>query len=223
MKRHLPEWDDGERAKIAFDKIWDDLAELPLLQADEIDRVVDGGHFTWNTIKEPWRISETQQQILFALSRGFTVGEISKARGIGQQSVSTQLKRVRIRLRVKTNEEAVSVAIGSGIIDAIDRDPELGDRINVRGISARLKDTLKLMAQGETNSDIAQLLGVSEEAIKDRVKELCNLMGARNRTHAVSLAFTTGRLTMSGWNNNKKRDAPERASLVAVQSSRPDY
>lgn len=215
MVRYLPEWDDGERARIAFDKIWDDLAELPLIQEKEINRVVDGGHFTWNTIKEPWTISETQEEILLALSRGGTPTSIAKERGIDQRTVSTQLKRIRIRLRAKTNEEAITVAIGSGIIPAIDRDQQTGDRINVRGLSDRHKKTLKLMALGESNEEIGESLGISAETVKDRVKEICGLMGARNRTHAVTLAFTTGRLAVSV-SEHKKRDAPERASLRAA-------
>ena len=87
------------------------------------------------------------------------------------------------------------------MITAINRDPQLGDRVNVRSLTERHKNVLKLMALGETNEEIAQLLGLSVETIKDRVREICDLMGARNRTHAVSLAFTTGRLVVSGSNH----------------------
>jgi DNA-binding CsgD family transcriptional regulator len=201
MVRHLPEWEDEDRAKIAFDKIWDDLAELPLVEEKEVNRVVDGGHFVWSTIGQPWKLSETQEEILREMARGMRPFEIAQKRNINVRSVSTHLKRIRIRLRVKTNEEAIAVAIGSGIVPAIVRDPELGDRINVRGLTERHKTVLKLMAEGEQNDEIAEVLGLSIETVKDHVKEICNLMGARNRTHAVSLAFTTGRLVLSSSNH----------------------
>lgn len=197
MVRHLPEWEDEDRAKIAFDKIWDDLAELPLIEEGDINKTVDQGHFTWNTISKPWKLSETQEEILREMASGLRPFEIAARRRIDTRSVGTHLKRIRVRLRVKTNEEAIAVAIGSGIVPAISRDPELGDRVNVRGLTERHKTVLKLMAEGEQNDEIAELLGLSPETIKDRVREICDLMGARNRTHAVALAFATGRLSLS--------------------------
>lgn len=197
MVRHLPEWEDEDRAKIAFDKIWDDLAELPLVEEKEVNRVVDGGHFVWSTITQPWKLSDTQEEYLYCISRGETPRQIATRKGLKLTSVNAQIGRARIRLRASTNEEAIAVAIGSGIIPAIDRDPLLGDRVNVRGFTERHKNVIKLMALGEQNDEIAEVLGLSVETVKDYVKEICLLMGARNRTHAVSLAFQTGRLTLS--------------------------
>lgn len=197
MIKHLPEWSDEERAQIAFSRLLDDMAELPLIPENEINKIVDQGHFTWNTIRKPWRLSKTQEEILLLLSQGKMPTSIGEQRGITTRTVATHLGRIRTRLRVRTNEEAVAVAIGSGIIPAIERDPELGDRINVRGIDDKHKKVLKLLATGETNDGIAQLLGLSTDTVKDRIEGLCLLMGARNRTHAVSLAFMTGRLTLN--------------------------
>lgn len=202
-KQHLPDWEDEERAKVAFDKIWDDLADMPLVRETEVDLVVDSGHFTWNTIQQPWRLSETQEEILFALSRGKTPSQIAEARNITNKTVATQLRRIRVRLRCKTNEEAVAVGIGSGIIPAINRDPKQGDRMNIKGLPSFLGKTLLLMAEGNTNEELGQLLGIHTESAKDRVEQICQLMGARNRTHAVALGFATGRIALSDSRHKK--------------------
>jgi len=207
ISKILPEMPDPEKALEAFERIWDDLMDLPLVKEEEVDRIVDKGHFVFSTISKPWTLSRAQEEIVFSLSRGETYSSIAKKRGCTTKTVAAQAGRARIRLRTKTNEETIAVAIGSGIISAISRDPILGDRTNIRGLAKRHKDVLRLMALGETNDEIAEQLGVSAEAVKDRVEEIRELMGARNRTHAVALAFMTGRLVLS--TSRHQTDRPE--------------
>jgi DNA-binding CsgD family transcriptional regulator len=197
VTKHLPEWADGDRARVAFDEIWGDLAELPLVKEHDVDRVVDTGHFVWGTITKPWVLSKAQEEVLRDLTLGMTPGQIAHRRGIKTRTVNTHIARARVRLRCKTTEQAIAVAIGSGVVHAIDRDPQLGDRVNVRSMSKRHKDTLALVAEGNTTDEIADLMGVSPETVKDRVEEVLQIMGARNRPHAVALAFSTGRMHVS--------------------------
>lgn len=56
----------------------------------------------------------------------------------------------------------------------------------------RYRLTLELVCAGLTNGEIACSLGVSEEAIKSRMKVLKNRYGARTRAHLVALAIRAG-------------------------------
>jgi two-component system nitrate/nitrite response regulator NarP len=48
---------------------------------------------------------------------------------------------------------------------------------------------LKAIADGETNKDIARLIGTSEGNVKAIVRSICIQLGAKNRAHAVKLAL----------------------------------
>jgi DNA-binding NarL/FixJ family response regulator len=61
------------------------------------------------------------------------------------------------------------------------------ERITAREVSA-----LKLVAAGFCNRDIGKALNVSEETVKTRVKNILFKLGARDRTHAVSIAVRRG-------------------------------
>lgn len=58
----------------------------------------------------------------------------------------------------------------------------------------RLREVLELLAEGYTNARIARLLGVSENAVRTRVRALYADLGARDRAHAVALGFRCGAL-----------------------------
>ena len=51
---------------------------------------------------------------------------------------------------------------------------------------------LDLVSQGRSNAEIGALLFLSEETIKTYVKRILREMGARNRAHAVAIAFQRG-------------------------------
>jgi DNA-binding CsgD family transcriptional regulator len=55
-----------------------------------------------------------------------------------------------------------------------------------------LRATLRLVADGRTNRQIASELGLSEHAVKDRLRALFRDLGARDRAHAVALGIRTG-------------------------------
>jgi DNA-binding CsgD family transcriptional regulator len=62
--------------------------------------------------------------------------------------------------------------------------------------SPRKVEVLKLMADGHTNVAIANLLDISEETVKTHVKSLAHILGSKNRTHTVALAFRNGLLML---------------------------
>lgn len=60
--------------------------------------------------------------------------------------------------------------------------------------SPRKLEVLELMADGNTNQAIAGMLEISEETVKTYVKDLGHILGSKNRTHTVSLAYRSGLL-----------------------------
>ena len=53
-------------------------------------------------------------------------------------------------------------------------------------------DVLRLIAAGNANKEIAAQLSVTEETIKSRVKNILDKLGAKDRTHAVSIGLKRG-------------------------------
>lgn len=56
---------------------------------------------------------------------------------------------------------------------------------------------LALVADGFDNSEIALLLAIEVETVKSHLKKAYLRLGARNRAHAVSLAYRTGLLSIT--------------------------
>ncbi len=59
-------------------------------------------------------------------------------------------------------------------------------------LSAREVDVLLLIARGLSNAEIADNLGLSIETIRTHVKHVYMKTGARDRAHAVIIAYESG-------------------------------
>jgi len=59
-------------------------------------------------------------------------------------------------------------------------------------LTPRETQTLKYVAEGYSNKQIAHALYVSEQTIKNHVSAVQHKLGANNRTHAVVLALRSG-------------------------------
>jgi len=53
-------------------------------------------------------------------------------------------------------------------------------------------DVLRLIAAGNANKQIADLLSVTEETVKGRVRNILSKLGANDRTHAVTIGLKRG-------------------------------
>jgi DNA-binding NarL/FixJ family response regulator len=59
-------------------------------------------------------------------------------------------------------------------------------------LTGRESEVLALIARGMSNAEIAETLGLSIETIRTHVKHVYMKTGARDRAHAVILAYETG-------------------------------
>lgn len=53
-------------------------------------------------------------------------------------------------------------------------------------------EVLRLIAAGNANKEIGARLSISEESVKSRVKNILDKLGARDRTHAVTVGLKRG-------------------------------
>ena len=65
-------------------------------------------------------------------------------------------------------------------------------RSGERGLSPRELDVLKFVIKGCANPEIAELLGVSHNTVKNHLKAIFEKMGAADRAEAVALALRRG-------------------------------
>lgn len=63
-------------------------------------------------------------------------------------------------------------------------------------LSRREYQVLQLVAEGLENSDIAQMLYLSVETVRTHVKSILRKLNVRDRTHAVTVSFRCGILSM---------------------------
>lgn len=69
---------------------------------------------------------------------------------------------------------------------------EIAAHLDDDELSARELDVLRLVAEGNPNKRIGADLGVTEDTVKAHVRSIMRKLGARDRTHAVTLAYRGG-------------------------------
>ncbi|MGC5165971.1 response regulator [Luteimicrobium sp. DT211] len=76
-------------------------------------------------------------------------------------------------------------------VDAARRDEEQAKE-RLTGLTARERDVLALLADGQTNAKIAEALFVSQPTVKTIVSHILDELGVENRTQAAILAHRAG-------------------------------
>jgi DNA-binding NarL/FixJ family response regulator len=99
---------------------------------------------------------------------------------------------------VALGDAVVAPALTRRLLTAfVDRGPEQnapGSARNPRlaGLTQREHEVLEAMARGLTNGEIAERLVLSESTVKTHVSRVLSKIGARDRVHAVIIAYETG-------------------------------
>lgn len=76
--------------------------------------------------------------------------------------------------------------------DPLEPAPPVRPEPTTTQLSPRARQVLRLLAEGFENKEIAIALRVTPETIKSHVKNLLTVLGAKNRAHAVAIAFRRG-------------------------------
>jgi DNA-binding NarL/FixJ family response regulator len=72
----------------------------------------------------------------------------------------------------------------------------LVDHMTDEGLTQREIDVLRLIADGNSNKEIATHLSLSEETIKNHVTNILSKLGVNNRSHAVTIGLKRGILEL---------------------------
>jgi DNA-binding NarL/FixJ family response regulator len=73
---------------------------------------------------------------------------------------------------------------------------QVAQRLGKAGLSARELDVLKLIANGCSNKEVANELGVTEATAKKHMTSVLLKLGAKDRTHAVKLGLERGIISL---------------------------
>ena len=69
---------------------------------------------------------------------------------------------------------------------------EVAEHFTDDALTAREVDVLRLIAHGNANKEIAAQLSITEETVKGYVKNILAKLGAKDRTHAVTIGLKRG-------------------------------
>jgi DNA-binding NarL/FixJ family response regulator len=69
---------------------------------------------------------------------------------------------------------------------------ELADHATDDALTEREVDVLKLIAAGNGNKQIADVLSISEATVKSRITNILSKLGANDRAHAVTISLQRG-------------------------------
>jgi DNA-binding NarL/FixJ family response regulator len=95
---------------------------------------------------------------------------------------------------VAAGEALLSPSVTRRVIDTVARQPLLGRASDPRldELTPREREVLELIARGLSNPEIAVELVVEGTTVKSHVKRVLAKLGARDRVHAVILAYELG-------------------------------
>jgi DNA-binding NarL/FixJ family response regulator len=69
---------------------------------------------------------------------------------------------------------------------------QIAEHSGEEALTPKELEVLRLIAAGNANKEIGAHLSISEESVKSRVKNILDKLGARDRTHAVTVGLKRG-------------------------------
>jgi DNA-binding NarL/FixJ family response regulator len=106
-----------------------------------------------------------------------------KAGACGYLLKSTLRKELLSTIRaVHKGKKALSAEVTYEVVEHVGSEPLSPTELRV----------LRMIADGNSNKDIAGELGLTEEAVKGQVRSILSKLGANDRTHAAVLALKRG-------------------------------
>jgi DNA-binding NarL/FixJ family response regulator len=111
------------------------------------------------------------------------IGRAVQAAAAGQAVLDPAVQRRLLDAAVRAPEAAPTAGVGAGTVPA---GPDSGE------LTPREADVLRLIAQGQSNREIARTLFVSEATVKTHVNRIFAKTGSRDRAQAIRYAYSHG-------------------------------
>jgi DNA-binding NarL/FixJ family response regulator len=108
------------------------------------------------------------------------------ARGLDAGAKGYVLKEAPHETLVRAIEKA---AVGEGYVDRALMPSFLSTRDRDELLTGREREILQLLADGMSNTDVAERLVISPETVKSHVRHILGKLEADTRTHAVAIAL----------------------------------
>lgn len=127
-----------------------------------------------------------QEQQLFAAIRAGARGYLSKS-----ADITEVLEAIRA---VAYGEALISPELAVQLLDEFAR-----LSYQDTGLTGRERDILSAIVKGDSNREIAQLLGLSEKTVKNYVSDILSKLNVRDRTEAAVYALRMGLVSEGDW------------------------
>jgi DNA-binding NarL/FixJ family response regulator len=176
--RLVAEAENGRHAVELFDRHRPDvtLMDLQMPEMDGLDAI--------ETIRQ--RHPDARIVVLTTYPGDAQVLRAIKAGACGYLLKSTLRKELLSTIRaVHAGKRALSPEVTYEVVEHVGNEP----------LSPTEVRALRLIADGNSNKDVAAQLGITEEAVKGQVRNILSKLGARDRTHAAVLAMKRGIIT----------------------------
>jgi len=176
--RLVAEAENGRHAVELFDRHRPDvtLMDLQMPEMDGLDAL--------ETIRQ--RHPDARIVVLTTYPGDAQVLRAIKAGACGYLLKSTLRKELLSTIRsVHAGKKTLSPEVTYDVVEHVGNEP----------LSPTEVRALRLIADGNSNKDVAAQLGISEEAVKGQVRNILSKLGARDRTHAAVLAMKRGIIT----------------------------
>jgi DNA-binding NarL/FixJ family response regulator len=176
--RLVAEAENGRHAVELFDRHRPDvtLMDLQMPEMDGLDAI--------ETIRQ--RHPDARIVVLTTYPGDAQVLRAIKAGACGYLLKSTLRKELLSTIRsVHAGRKALSPEVTYDVVEHVGNEPLSPTEVRV----------LRMIADGNSNKDVAAQLGITEEAVKGQVRNILSKLGARDRTHAAVLAMKRGIIT----------------------------
>jgi DNA-binding CsgD family transcriptional regulator len=155
----------------------------------QVAATLGGGPDRWRATVAAWRADGQRHPLAQAL-----LGLAAAAAGAGDRSAAGE-----------AIEEAMAVALALGAVPLADAADTLARRIGVRSaghpaatateiLTSREREVLRLVAEGQSNSRIAESLYISPKTASVHVSRIIAKLEVRNRVEAAAVARRLGLL-----------------------------
>jgi NarL family two-component system response regulator LiaR len=170
---------DGAEALEQARQLQPDVVVMDLLMPD-----MDGIAATRAIRRE---LPETEVLALTSVLESASVVEAIRAGAIGYLLKDTQASELRTAIKAAAaGQVQLSPQASAYLLSAL-RTAELPEPLTPREM-----DVLRLLAQGQSNKEIARALHLVEETVKSHVRHILAKLGVQSRTQAVLAAIRLG-------------------------------